>query len=61
MFREESLPGFVIGMTMDDYIAHPTEHGYLVAGPGFWFTSSESRRHCLGREDYNDRCGIVEK
>ena len=36
------------------------EHGYLVAGPGFWCTSPESRRRCLGREEYEGGCGIVE-
>ena len=31
------------------------EHGYLVAGPGFWCTSPESRRRCLGREESESR------
>ena len=48
------------------HIAHPTtllvhtEHGYLVAGPGFCCTPPESRRRCLGREESEGRCGIVE-
>ena len=61
-----SLFSLFLSTTTIAHIAHlrtcdvASTHGYLVAGQGFWCPSRESRRRCLGREESEDRCGIVE-